>query len=182
MNTTTLTERFAGTAPAFQSEITRIAADMKQDALTVYAAWRRYSDSCSNGDMSAILGEFEDQYRTGHWLPPAGITVSRNIEKGGVEIRFPAKPEASMIERVKSQGFRWSRFSGCWWAKATDGKVAFAYSLAGQEQPKNGQEQANPEQSEQVRDPGEDAADRHSEAMGAEEVTERLMEMDAFTR
>jgi len=105
----------------------------------------------------------------------AGITVSRNIEKGGVEIRFPSKPEASMIERVKSQGFRWSRFSGCWWAKATDGKVAFAYSLAGQEQPKN-------EQSEQVRDPGEDAADRHSEAMGAEEVTERLMEMDAFTR
>lgn len=91
----------------------------------------------------------------------SGIVVTRNEEKGGVEIRFPAKPEAAMIERVKSQGFRWSRFSGCWWAKATDYKVRFAYELAGQELPKEGV--SSPSASEGHRDPGEDAADRWAE-------------------
>lgn len=65
VTTKTMAELFAGTVPAFQAEITRIAASMGQDALTVYAAWRRYTDAST--DQSAILGEFEDQYRAGHW-------------------------------------------------------------------------------------------------------------------
>lgn len=90
-----------------------------------------------------------------------GITVSLNAEKQGVEIRFPSKPAPEVLERVKANGFRWSRFSGCWYAKDLPSKRAFAYELAGQAQPTA--QAAKTEEPEQVRDPGEDAADRWAE-------------------
>lgn len=120
-------------------------------------------------------GQLEDFYTITYTTPEpvqgagqaapitSGVTVSRNVEKGGVEIRFPAKPDEATINRVKAHGFRWSRFSGCWWAKATADKLAFAYGLAGQEVPQDAQGAAPAGQSETVRDPGEDAADRWAE-------------------
>ncbi len=95
----------------------------------------------------------------------SGVTVTRNEAKGGVEIRFPAKPAQATIDRVKAAGFRWSRFSGCWWAKASERTLAFAYGLAGK--PVEG-ENATPARDAKpepvmVRDPGEDAADRWAE-------------------
>lgn len=43
--------------------------------------------------------------------------VSFNVEKGGIEIRFPERPAQSVIDSLKSDRFRWSRFSKCWWIK-----------------------------------------------------------------
>lgn len=60
-----------------------------------------------------------------------GVTVSENIEKGGVEIRFPAKPSADVLTNLKAHGWRWSRFSSCWYKPASDAARAFANSLAG---------------------------------------------------
>ncbi len=104
--------------------------------------------------------------------------VSENAAKDGVELRFPAKPEESVISRMKAFGFRWAFSSKCWYARRNARTLDFAYALAGK--PRTLVTTAEP--TETVRDPGEDAADRHSEAMGAEEVTERLMEMEAWTR
>jgi hypothetical protein len=61
-----------------------------------------------------------------------GITVSENIAKDGVEVRFPDKPAAEVLERLKSAGWHWSRFSKCWYHKGrTPAALAFANQLAG---------------------------------------------------
>lgn len=64
--------------------------------------------------------------------PGTLATVRLNTEKNGVEIVFPAKPAAEILDRVKAAGFRWSRFAGCWWAKQSAETLAAAQSIAGQ--------------------------------------------------
>jgi hypothetical protein len=59
-----------------------------------------------------------------------GITVSENTEKGGIEIRFPSKPETEVLERLKANGWRWSRFSSCWYKRASEEARTFANELA----------------------------------------------------
>lgn len=55
------------------------------------------------------------------------VTLSYNHEKGGVELRFPSKPNAEVLDSLKLAGWRWSRFSSCWWH--TDTPEARAYAL-----------------------------------------------------
>lgn len=62
-----------------------------------------------------------------------GVTVTLNDEKNGVEIRFPSKPDTAVLERLKANGWRWSRFSNCWYAKQSPSTLAFAESLKGGE-------------------------------------------------
>lgn len=59
-----------------------------------------------------------------------GAQVSENEEKNGVEIRFSAKPAAAVLDSLKVNGWRWSRFSGCWYAKRTPESLAFAKTIA----------------------------------------------------
>lgn len=56
-------------------------------------------------------------------------TWRENAEKGGVEIRFPSRPAARILERLKDHGFRWSRFAGCWWHKKTEMSVAVCVAI-----------------------------------------------------
>lgn len=61
------------------------------------------------------------------------VTVTMNEEKNGIEISFDQKPESNVIEELKSNGFRWSRFNGGkLWAKQTPETIAFAESLTTQ--------------------------------------------------
>lgn len=60
-----------------------------------------------------------------------GATVTLNAEKNGVEVRFPSKPGADVIERLKSAGFRWARFSSCWYAKQSPRMIERAKEIAG---------------------------------------------------
>jgi hypothetical protein len=60
-----------------------------------------------------------------------GALMRLNAEKNGVEIVFSTKPAAKVLERIKGAGFRWSRFSSCWYAKQSPENIAFAQSLAG---------------------------------------------------
>lgn len=60
-----------------------------------------------------------------------GVTVTENDEKNGIEIRFPSKPSAEVLDSLKANGWRWSRFSGCWYAMRTDRARKFAESLTG---------------------------------------------------
>ncbi|WP_091019879.1 MULTISPECIES: hypothetical protein [Paenibacillus] len=58
------------------------------------------------------------------------VTVTLNEEKNGIEISFIQKPDSDVIEELKLNGFRWSRFSGGkWWAKQTPETIAYAESL-----------------------------------------------------
>lgn len=65
--------------------------------------------------------------------PAAGgaVTVTHNTEKNGVEIRFATKPAAAILDQLKAAGWRWSRFSSCWYARHTPEADAFAAQLAG---------------------------------------------------
>lgn len=65
-------------------------------------------------------------------LQPGTVTITENEEKDGIEIRFPAKPAPTVLDSLKSHGFRWSRFAGCWYHKRTEEIRSFANSLANQ--------------------------------------------------
>ncbi len=60
-------------------------------------------------------------------------TVTENEEKNGVEIRFNSKPAAEVRANLKAHGFRWSRFSSCWYKKRSADSLAFALGLIGRE-------------------------------------------------
>lgn len=58
------------------------------------------------------------------------ISVTENEEKDGVEIRFSEKPDTDIRTDLKSHGFRWSKFSNCWYRKRTPEALAYAQGLA----------------------------------------------------
>jgi hypothetical protein len=61
-----------------------------------------------------------------------GIEITLNAEKAGIEIRFPAKPAPSVLTELKAHGWRWSRFSCCWYHRDTPTNRAYAEGLAGE--------------------------------------------------
>lgn len=61
------------------------------------------------------------------------VDITLNEEKNGIEIRFDGKPEAEVIESLKSNGFRWRGKQKMWFAKQTDERIQFANSLNGGE-------------------------------------------------
>lgn len=76
--------------------------------------------------------------------PVDGVTVSENEEKDGLEIRFPSKPSADVLDSLKAAGWRWSRFSQCWYARRSDTARQFANSLSGPAKPKAGEKSPAP--------------------------------------
>jgi len=58
-------------------------------------------------------------------------TIRHNTEKAGIEIRFADRPDESVLDRLKSHGWRWSRFSKCWYSRQSDAAEAFANELVG---------------------------------------------------
>jgi len=56
-----------------------------------------------------------------------GITA--NEEKNGIEIRFPEKPDVLILNKLKSAGWRWSRFSHCWYNQNNTENMTFASSI-----------------------------------------------------
>lgn len=68
-------------------------------------------------------------------ISTAGITVTENRAKNGIEIRFADKPERATLDTLKARGWHWSRFSKCWYAKASPAAREFAYRIAGLAEP-----------------------------------------------
>jgi hypothetical protein len=60
----------------------------------------------------------------------AEVQVTENTEKNGVEIRFPSKPPAFLLTTLKSLGWKWSKFSACWYRTATDDARKLAHDIA----------------------------------------------------
>ena len=57
------------------------------------------------------------------------IKVVLNEEKNGVEIHFSGKPSEDVRNNLKSNGFRWSKYNKCWYAKQSEETLNFANSL-----------------------------------------------------
>ena len=49
------------------------------------------------------------------------VTLRENPQLKGLEIIFPRKPEPSIIEGLKSLGFRWSFKQGLWYRRNYEG-------------------------------------------------------------
>jgi len=54
------------------------------------------------------------------------IIVSHNVERGGIEIKFPDKPNDSVINTLKDRNFRFSPYHLLWWKKYNDADYAWA--------------------------------------------------------
>jgi hypothetical protein len=59
------------------------------------------------------------------------VTIRRNEERNGIEVVFPAKPEASVLEALKRLGFRWSRPQGLWYARYSEELLKQVKNLVG---------------------------------------------------
>ena len=57
------------------------------------------------------------------------VKIVLNEDKNGVEIYFSGKPSEDVRNNLKSNGFRWSRFNKCWYAKQSEDTLNFANSL-----------------------------------------------------
>lgn len=58
-----------------------------------------------------------------------GAKVRFNEDKGGIEIVFPAKPDQAVLDNLKANGFKWSKFNKCWWIKDSPRARAFVASF-----------------------------------------------------
>jgi len=56
-------------------------------------------------------------------------TLTVNNERNGYEIRFPQKPADDILQRMKDAGWRWSKYSSCWYHRQTPANLAFATLL-----------------------------------------------------
>lgn len=59
----------------------------------------------------------------------AEFTIRRNLEKGGIELIFPEKPNTSVLEKLKQNGWRWSGGQGLWWIRYSESAMKFAEEL-----------------------------------------------------
>ena len=55
--------------------------------------------------------------------------IVMNEEKNGIEIYFTGKPSEEIRNNLKAQGFRWSKYNKCWYAKQSQDTIEFANSL-----------------------------------------------------
>ncbi|RNB59500.1 hypothetical protein EDM57_05000 [Brevibacillus gelatini] len=74
----------------------------------------------------------ENQEQQTEQVPDNAITVTLNQQLQGIEIAFTEKPSQEVIEQLKTNGFRWSKFKKIWFTKQSEKALAFAQSLSGQ--------------------------------------------------
>ena len=90
---------------------------------------------------NVTCGQIEDFYSlvfdVREDMTPAPVTGANgaefriNEQKNGIEVIFSAKPTTEILDALKSQGFRWSRFAGLWYAINTPDRLTFAKTLIG---------------------------------------------------
>lgn len=73
---------------------------------------------------------------------PAGdkiATCKLNADKGGIELYFPGKPSPTVLDDLKANGWRWSRFNSCWYKldNSIARRVAAKYAAIPEEQEVN---------------------------------------------
>lgn len=66
-------------------------------------------------------------------------TCKLNPSKGGIELYFPGKPSPTVLDDLKANGWRWSRFNSCWYKldNSIARRVASKYAAIPEEQEVN---------------------------------------------
>lgn len=60
------------------------------------------------------------------------VAIKINEELKGIELYFASKPESSVLTNLKSNGFRWSSFKKCWYAKQSEKAFTIINNLTGE--------------------------------------------------
>lgn len=81
------------------------------------------------------------------------VTITENTEKNGIEIKFKSKPEKEILDELKANGWRWSRFGGCWYTKNTPENMDFARTFTGQASEATGRTIPDPKHTEKKNSP-----------------------------
>ena len=63
----------------------------------------------------------------------SAVAMKINEELNGIELYFNTKPESSVLNELKSNGFRWSGYKKCWYTKQSDSAFQVANTLTNQE-------------------------------------------------
>ena len=58
-----------------------------------------------------------------------GITIVENVEENRTQIFFPNIPSLEIRQKLKSHGFRWSKFNGCWQAFLSSQSIYWAKEI-----------------------------------------------------
>ncbi len=58
-------------------------------------------------------------------------TFTRNTALHGLEISFTKKPEKSVLDSLKAEGFRWHSVKKLWYAKETEARLQLVQSITG---------------------------------------------------
>ena len=78
-----------------------------------------YELSNNNANMTRVKERIADLERAADREPAAdiegnGYRLIENVEENRIQLFFPGKPSADIRSNLKSNGFRWSRYNGCW--------------------------------------------------------------------
>jgi len=148
------------TSTQFQTIINRLSSATNKMPEFIVKLWREYSANCESYDQSALLGEFIQNYAAklggdtvynrqklqtaiDYVEPPKAVqgrtdsigtkaSVKLNDALGGVELWFTDKPGASVIAKLKSNGWRCTSKGGWhWYKKQSEASIRFANELAG---------------------------------------------------
>ena len=92
-------------------------------------AIKKYAIDLYKETVAMVLINGGDKTIPENKVRPEEVVVTINKARNGVEIRFPIKPAQRIINSLKANHFRWSRYNRCWYNKATDEAIAFANSL-----------------------------------------------------
>lgn len=66
-------------------------------------------------DLAATEGQEAAEYEIN------GVRVVENVEENRLQIVFDCKPPAEVRQRLKANGFRWSRYAGAWQRQLNNG-------------------------------------------------------------
>ncbi|GEM_PF-2538509 len=87
-----------------------------------------------NEVVESVVNEFEDSETTIQFetveVVSNSITMKLNDKKNGVELYFTDKPSEEIRTQLKSNGFKWSRFNKCWYAKQNENTLTLAETLS----------------------------------------------------
>ncbi len=86
---------------------------------------------------------------------PAGsnngnITLTYNKEKNGIELKFRSRPSEEILDTLKANRFRWSKFQKIWYARQTPQAIKTAERIAGKATETPTAETSTPEQQEET--------------------------------
>ena len=85
----------------------------------------------SAGDAIAAADDVPVAESGNHAYGDPGASLTRNVEKAGLELRFPAKPGSPILANLKADGWRWSHRSQCWWRKDSVAARVSAWTITG---------------------------------------------------